>query len=58
MMNIMEIPDNYKMHEFRRLVAEADLHLSGSCPLVEDEAIVWAGKRIIELEEELEELKS
>ena len=53
----MSRPTNYKMHEFRRLVAEADLHLSGTCPLVEDEAIVWADKRIIELENEIEELK-
>ena len=32
------------------MVAEADLHLSGDCPLIEDEATVWAGKRIQSLE--------
>jgi len=29
---------------------KADLHLSGDCPLAEDEAIVWAGKRLDKLE--------
>ena len=38
-----------------QMVAEADLHLSGDCPLIEDEAIVWAGERIIELEQLLRE---
>lgn len=42
--------DEYKKAEFARMQAEADLQLSCQCPLVEDEAIVWAGRRINELE--------
>jgi hypothetical protein len=32
------------------MVAEADLHLSENCPSIDDEATVWAGKRIQSLE--------
>lgn len=41
---------DYKRSQFRQMVAEADLNLSGNCPLIEDEAIVWAGERIQKLE--------
>jgi hypothetical protein len=41
---------DYKRSQFRQMVAEADLHLSGNCPLIEDEAIIWAGSRIEKLE--------
>jgi hypothetical protein len=47
---------NYKRAEFMRMVAEADLHLSGDCPLIEDEAIVWASERIKELEQLLRDM--
>lgn len=40
----------YKISQFRKMLADADLHLSGNCPLIEDEAIVWAGERIQKLE--------
>jgi hypothetical protein len=42
---------DYKKRTWSDLVANADLQLSaGTCPLIEDEAIVWADKRIQELE--------
>lgn len=41
---------DYKKSQFRQMVCEADLHLSGNCPLIEDEAIVWAGEKIKKLE--------
>lgn len=46
---------NYKRSHFRQMVAEADLHLSGNCPLIDDEAIVWASDRIQYLEDLLRE---
>ena len=42
---------DYKKRAWSEVVANADLQLSaGTCPLIEDEAIVWADKRIQELE--------
>jgi hypothetical protein len=41
---------NYKREQFMQMVNEAKLHLKGDCPLIEDEAIVWASERIQELE--------
>jgi hypothetical protein len=41
---------NYKKDQFMKMVNDAKLHLKGDCPLIEDEAIVWAGERIEELE--------
>ena len=44
--------NDYKKAQWNSMVANADLQLSaGTCPLIEDEAIVWADKRIQELEE-------
>ena len=46
-----EMNNDYKKAQFKKMVAEADLSLSCSdCPLIEYEALVWADKRIIELE--------
>jgi len=42
--------DCRKRAQFRQMVAEAVLHLSGDCPLIEDEALVWAGEQIHKLE--------
>lgn len=42
---------DYKKRAWSDIVANADLQLSaGTCPLVEDEAILWADQRIQELE--------
>ena len=39
--------------EFKKLVIKAKANLRGDCPLVEDEAIIWADERIAELEKAL-----
>jgi len=35
------------------MAAKAKESLAGTCPLIEDEAIIWAMDRIIELEDRL-----
>jgi hypothetical protein len=44
-----EMNNDYKKAQFKKMVAETDLNLSGDCPLIEDEALVWADKEIIAL---------
>lgn len=45
---------DYKKAEWGRLVANADLQIAaGTCPLIEDEAVVWADQRIQSLEKAL-----
>ena len=47
---------DYKESEWGLLVANADLQIAaGTCPLIEDEAIVWANNRIKRLEKKLTE---
>jgi len=47
--------NDYKKAQFKKMAAEAELNLSGDCPLIEDEALVWADKKIIELEDALKQ---
>jgi hypothetical protein len=44
---------DYKETEWRKIVASAESNINGDCPLIEDEAIVWADARIVELEKKL-----
>jgi len=41
---------DYRRVELKRMVVKAKESLAGTCPLVEDEAIIWAMDKIIELE--------
>ena len=42
--------NDYKKAQFKKMVAEADLSLSCSdCPLIGDEALVWADKEMLAL---------
>lgn len=41
---------DYKRKRWSRMVRQARRDLAGSCPLQEDEAIVWAAERIKALE--------
>jgi len=41
--------NDYKKAQFKKMAAEADLNLSGDCPLIEDEALVWADKEMLVL---------
>jgi hypothetical protein len=47
---------DYKETEWRKIVAGAESNINGDCPLIEDEAIVWANARIAELEKLYAEL--
>lgn len=42
-------PGNYKEVEFYRMVGDARDSLAGTCPLIEDEALLWACEKIEEL---------
>ena len=46
----MSYIESAKQDEFNKLVVKAQNNLRGDCPLVEDEAIIWADERIAELE--------
>ena len=41
-------------NEFNSIVEKAKIELKGDCPLSEDGAIIWASKRIAELEKQVE----
>lgn len=41
---------DYKRKRWSRMASKARRDLAGSCPLQEDEAIVWAAERIKKLE--------
>ena len=43
---------DYKETEWRKIVVDAESSISGKCPLIEDEVILWANSRINELLEE------
>lgn len=49
-----EQTEERNQQEFSGLVSESESNLLGTCPLVEDEAIAWAGRHIGELEKRLE----
>lgn len=57
-MSAEEINTNYQEKEFYKLVGNAVLNLSGTCPLVEDEAIIWAKNKIISLEKEINDFNN
>ena len=45
-----EMNNDYKKAQFKKMVAEADLSLSCSdCPLIEEEALIWADKEMLAL---------
>lgn len=47
---------DYKRDRWASMVEEAREDLAGTCPLVEDEAILWAHDRITALEAALREI--
>jgi len=48
----MNVRTEYQEAEFYKIVSDSKLHINSTCPLVEDEAIIWAANKIAELEKD------